>query len=72
MVTSFNILGKPIFGLVFLAFLSQNPVLIGITIVSYFAIYFLFRTNKELVYDYIETAAMKNTADTTDLKTEKA
>lgn len=73
MVTSFNILGKPVFGLIFLAFLSQNPILIGITIAAYFAIYFLFRTNKEKVYDYIETAAMKNTAPPSpDLKVEEA
>lgn len=63
MVTSFNILGKPIFGLIFLAFLSQNPIFIGITIVAYFALYFLFRTNKESVYSYIEKAALKNTAE---------
>lgn len=73
MVTSFNILGKPVFGLIFLAFLSQNPILIGITIAAYFAIYFLFRTNKEKVYDYIENAAMKNTAPPSpDLKVEEA
>ena len=63
MVTSFNILGKPIFGLIFLAFLSQNPIFIGLTIVAYFVVYFLFRKNKEVFYDYLERAAAKNNGE---------
>lgn len=63
METSFNILGKPIFGLIFLAFLSQNPVWIGLSVLAYFVCYILFRKNKELFYGYIERAAARNNAE---------
>lgn len=61
MITSFNILGKPIFGLIFLAFLSQNPLWIGLTIVIYFLSWFFFKKNKESVYAYLERTAARNT-----------
>lgn len=60
LITSFNILGKPLVGLVFLAFLSQNPLWIGLTIVVYFVLYYLFRTNKKKVLDYLDRQAEKN------------
>lgn len=72
MVTSFNILGKPIFGLIFLAFLSQNPLWIGLTILAYFVVYFLFRKNKEAFYDYIERSAAKNNGEVPEAKTKVA
>lgn len=72
MVTSFNILGKPIFGLIFLAFLSQNPLWIGLTIVAYFVVYFLFRKNKEAFYGYVERAAAKNGGEIPEAKTKVA
>ncbi|MBU5583005.1 PTS galactitol transporter subunit IIC, partial [Enterococcus sp. S181_ASV_20] len=72
MVTSFNILGKPIFGLIFLAFLSQNPLWIGLTIVAYFVVYFLFRKNKEAFYGYVERAAAKNSGEIPEGKTKVA
>lgn len=62
MVTSFNILGKPLFGMIFLAFLTQNPILIALTVIAYFAIYFMFRTKREAFYEYLERNADKNTA----------
>lgn len=63
MITSFNILGKPFFGLIFLAFLTQNPILIALTVVVYFVLYFLFRKNRQPIYNYIEKAAEKNLAE---------
>lgn len=63
LITSFNILGKPLMGLVFLAFLSQSPLLIALSVGVYLVLYFLFRKNKEAVYDYLDQNAMKNTVD---------
>lgn len=63
MITSFNILGKPIIGLIFLAFLTQNPLYIGLTVVVYFVLYFVFRTNKDAVRDYLDAQALKNVAE---------
>ena len=39
MITSFNILGKPMLGFVFLAFLSGNPLFIGIAVAVYAVAY---------------------------------
>jgi PTS system galactitol-specific IIC component len=66
LITSFNILGKPLMGLVFLAFLSQSPLLIGIAIGVYLILYLLFRKNKETVYDYLDQNAMKNMAESSE------
>lgn len=60
LITSFNILGKPLMGLVFLAFLSENILFIGIAVVIYFILWFLFRKNKMAIYDYLDRQAAKN------------
>lgn len=60
LITSFNILGKPLMGLVFFAFLSSNPLYIGIAIVLYFILWALFRKNKTSILDYLEKQALKN------------
>jgi len=62
MITSFNVLGKPLIGLIFFAFLSQNPLWIGLTIVVYFIAYFIFRRNKDGIRDYLDRQAEKNEA----------
>lgn len=63
LITSFNILGKPLMGLVFLAFLSQSPLLIALAVGVYLILYLLFRKNKEAVYDYLDQNALKNTME---------
>lgn len=60
MITSFNILGKPLMGLVFFAFLSQNPIFIGLAVAVYVVLLLLFRKNKDVIYDYLERQAAKN------------
>ncbi|WP_326512456.1 PTS galactitol transporter subunit IIC [Clostridium intestinale] len=60
MITSFNILGKPLMGLVFFAFLSQNPIFIGLAVAVYVVLLILFRKNKDVIYDYLERQAAKN------------
>ncbi|GAA4714803.1 PTS transporter subunit IIC [Brevibacillus fulvus] len=63
LITSFNILGKPLMGLVFLAFLSKNPLLIGLAVVIYFVLWYFFRKHKTAIYDYLDRQAAKNTLD---------
>jgi len=60
MVTSFNILGKPFFGLIFFAFMSQNPIWIAASVILYFVLWAAFKKNKEGFQTYLENAALKN------------
>jgi galactitol PTS system EIIC component len=63
LITSFNILGKPLMGLIFLAFMTQSPILIALCVVVYFVLWFLFRNNKKAIYEYLDRQAMKNSQD---------
>ena len=60
MITSFNILGKPLLGLVFLAFLSGNPIFIAITVVIYGAAYAVFKIKNQEIVAYLDRMADKN------------
>lgn len=60
MITSFNILGKPLVGLVFFAFLSNNPVMIGLAVVIYAVAYIVYRTHVKGIEAHLEKMAMKN------------
>lgn len=60
LITSFNILSKPLMGLIFLAFISQSAVFITLAVVIYFVLWFLFRKNKTAIYDYLDRQAAKN------------
>lgn len=60
MITSFNILGKPMLGLVFLAFLSCNPVLIAIAVAVYAVAFIIFKTKNEQIVAYLDRQADKN------------
>lgn len=60
LITSFNILGKPLMGLVFLAFLTANPLFIGIATVAYFVLWALYKKNNNRINDYLQRQAMKN------------
>jgi len=57
MITSFNILAKPLVGLIFLAFLSGKWYFVGLTILVYMILYILFRKNKSSIYEYLESRA---------------
>lgn len=63
LITSFNILGKPLMSLVFFAFLTASPILIGLTLVAYFALWVFFKKNKKSIYDYLDRQALKNAAE---------
>lgn len=60
MITSFNMMAQPIAGLMFLAFLSQNPILILAIIILYFILLVVVKKNKERIHNYIEIQAEKN------------
>lgn len=57
MITSFGILNNPTMGLIFLAFLTRNPAIIGATIVLYFILYFAFKKNRDKVHAFVERQA---------------
>ena len=60
MITSFNILGKPLMGLIFLAFLSANPVLIAVTVIVYAVCFILYKTKRTQIDAHLERMAEKN------------
>lgn len=60
MITSFNMMAQPIAGLMFLAFLSQNPILILGIIILYIILLIVVKKNKERIHNYIEVQAEKN------------
>ena len=62
LITSFNILGKPMLGFVFLAFLSQNPVFIGLSVLVYALCYAAFRFKRSSIEGYMEKMADRNQA----------
>lgn len=60
MITSFNMMAQPIAGLIFLGFLSKNPIIIGAIITLYFVLLFVVKKNKKRIHNYIEKQANKN------------
>lgn len=60
LLTSFNLIARPINGLVFLAFISKNPVFIGLEICIYVIGLLVFRTNREKIWNYLNYMATKN------------
>ncbi|WP_232698154.1 PTS galactitol transporter subunit IIC [Brevibacillus daliensis] len=56
MITSFGIMYNPFMAAIFLAFLSQNVLIITGVVVLYFVLYVLFRKNRTRVHDYLENA----------------
>lgn len=61
LITSFNLIARPLNGLVFFAFISQNPLFIGITVAIYLAGFLLLRTKRATIWKYLIKMADKNT-----------
>lgn len=57
MVTSFIILGQPVGALIFMAFLSQNPIAITAVIAVYIFCYIFVRKNRTRIHAWIEEEA---------------
>lgn len=60
LITSFNILGKPLMGMVFFAFLTANVVFIGIAVAVYFVLWAVYKKNKSRLDAYLLRQAGKN------------
>ena len=56
----------PLMAGLFYAFLSRNPIIIGIIVILYFALYFLLKKYKPVVVDWLENY------DTETVNTKKA
>ena len=60
LITSFNILAKPLVSLVFIAFLTQSPLWISVSVIVYLVLWFLLRKNKTAIYEYLDRQPAKN------------
>ncbi|MDR0899999.1 MAG: PTS galactitol transporter subunit IIC [Lactobacillaceae bacterium] len=60
LLTSFNLIARPLNGLIFLAFISMNPLWIGIAVAVYLVSFVLLRTRRAQIWTYLENMANKN------------
>lgn len=60
LIMSFNLLAHPLTALVFFAWISGNPLWIGVTIAVYLVSLFFIRTKRESIYAYLRKMADKN------------
>lgn len=60
LITSFNLMARPLNALVFAAWISQNPIWIGLTVVIYLASLVLLRTRREQIWRYLKKMSDKN------------
>lgn len=65
MITSFVILGQPIPALIFMAFKTQNPFIIGAVVIVYVIGYFLVRTKRDSIQAWIEKSAERTSSEAT-------
>lgn len=60
LVTSFNLMARPLNAIVFAAFISQNPLWIGLCILIYLVILFCLRRYRSHIWRYLNKMAAKN------------
>lgn len=60
LITSFNLIARPMNALVFAAFISQNPVWIGVCVVVYLVMLFGLRKYRPQIWTYLNKMADKN------------
>lgn len=68
LVTSFNLMARPLNALVFAAFISQNPFWISLCIIVYLALLFILRKYRPQIWTYLNKMANKNVHANQDLK----
>lgn len=68
LVTSFNLMARPLNALVFAAFISQNPLWISLCIIVYLALLFILRKYRPQIWTYLNKMANKNVHANQDLK----
>jgi PTS system galactitol-specific IIC component len=54
LIASFVVLGNYFLGTLFLIFLTQNPLWIGLSVLLYLILFFFVKKNKEVIVDYLE------------------
>ena len=61
LIASFVVLGNYFLGSLFLIFLTQNPMLIGLTVIVYLVLLVFVKMKKETIVNYLEeTGNLKN------------
>lgn len=60
LITSFNLMARPFNALIFAAFISRNPILIGICVVGYLVALFVLRKYRPQIWTYLNKMADKN------------
>ena len=60
LITSFNLVARPLNALVFAAFITQNPLWIGLCIVIYLGLLFGLRRYRAQIWTYLKQIADKN------------
>ncbi|CIT31135.1 PTS system galactitol-specific transporter subunit IIC [Streptococcus pneumoniae] len=60
LIMSFNLLAHPLTAIVFFAWISGNPLWIGVTVAVYLVSLFFLRTKRESIYAYLRKMADKN------------
>lgn len=60
LIMSFNLLAHPLTALVFAAWVSGNPLYIGLTVAVYLVSLFFLRTKRESIFAYLRHMADKN------------
>lgn len=60
LIMSFNLLAHPLTAVVLFAWISGNPIYIGLTIIIYLASLILLRTKREAIYQYLKFMSDKN------------
>ncbi|MFU9915672.1 PTS transporter subunit IIC [Fannyhessea vaginae] len=67
MITSIGILGQPIATVVFLAFLSRNPIFIGIIVIVYVVAYIFVHKHMDAIHQLIENSALNHVATSKEI-----
>lgn len=60
LITSFNLMSRPLNALVFATFVSQNPFFIGLAIIIYLVLLFVLRRYRPQIWQYLNSMAAKN------------
>lgn len=60
LITSFNLMSRPLNALVFAAFVSQNTFFIGLAIIIYLVLLFVLRRYRPQIWQYLNNMAAKN------------
>nr|WP_236671786.1 PTS transporter subunit IIC [Enterococcus sp. BWB1-3] len=57
LICSFAVMTNHIMGGLFLIFMTQNPLWIGLSVIVYIVMYLFVRTKREVIHDYLERQA---------------